>query len=93
MTAGWDDAHKHLSLEPVSCDTSLQVRAVNEKKVTCEVYCLHEEGNTSVHKSKKSRAGIPSMRKPASRERISASVELCETDVCFLHIQLIRTNG
>ena len=24
----------------MSCDTSLQVRAVNEKKVTCEVYCL-----------------------------------------------------
>ena len=24
----------------MSCDTSLQVRAVYEKKVTCEVYCL-----------------------------------------------------
>ena len=32
---------------------------------------------------------IPSMRKPASREIISASVELCETEVCFLYIQLI----
>ena len=32
------------------------------------------------------------MRKPASRERILASVELCETEVCFLHIQLIGTN-
>ena len=32
------------------------------------------------------------MRKPASREIISASVDLCETDVCFLHIQLIGTN-
>ena len=32
------------------------------------------------------------MRKPASREIISASVELCETEVCFLHIQLIGTN-
>ena len=31
-------------------------------------------------------------RKPASRERISASVELCETDVGFLHIQLTGTN-
>ena len=29
------------------------------------------------------------MRKPASREMISASVELCETDVCVLHIQLV----
>ena len=34
----------------------------------------------------------PSMRKPASREMISASVELCETEVCFLHIQLTGTN-
>ena len=32
------------------------------------------------------------MRKPASREIISASVELCETEICFLHIQLIGTN-
>ena len=32
------------------------------------------------------------MRKPASREIISASVELCETEVCFLHTQLIGTN-
>ena len=28
------------------------------------------------------------MRRPASREMISASVEVCETEVCFLHIQL-----
>ena len=35
-----------------------------------------------------SRAGIPSIRKPASREEIiSVSVELWETEVCFLHIQ------
>ena len=33
------------------------------------------------------------MRKPALREIISASVELCETEVCFLHIQLIGTNA
>ena len=32
------------------------------------------------------------MRKPASREMISASVELCETEVCFLHVQLFGTN-
>ena len=32
------------------------------------------------------------MREPASREIISASVELCETEVCFLHIQLVGTN-
>ena len=29
---------------------------------------------------------------PASKEMISDSVELCETVVCFLHIQLIGTN-
>ena len=44
------------------------------------------------HLSKRSRPGIPSMRKPASREINSASVELCETEVCFLHIQLMGTN-
>ena len=48
-----------------------------------------EEWNTSKTKSQRSSAGIPSMRKPASREMISASVELCETEVCFLHIQLM----
>ena len=51
-----------------------------------------EEWNTFITKSQRSRAGIPSMRKPASREIISASVELCETEVCFLHIQLTGTN-
>ena len=50
-----------------------------------------EEWNTSITKSQRSRAGIPSMRKLASREIISASVEMCETEVCFLHIQLIGT--
>ena len=50
------------------------------------------EWNIPITKSQRVRAGIPSMRKPASREIISASVELCETEVCFLHIQLIGTN-
>ena len=53
---------------------------------------LGEEWNTSIAESQRSRAGIPSMRNPASREIISASVEPCETDVCFLHIQLFGTN-
>ena len=39
---------------------------------------------TSITKSQRSRAGIPSMRKPASREITSASVEQCETEVWFL---------
>ena len=40
----------------------------------------------------KSRAGTPSNLNPASKEMISDSVELFETEVCFLHIQLIGTN-
>ena len=43
-------------------------------------------------RSHNSRAGIPSNLNPASKEMISDSVELCETEVCFLHIQLIGTN-
>ena len=43
-------------------------------------------------RSHKSSAGIPSNLNPASKEMISDSVELCETDLCFLHIQLIGTN-
>ena len=50
------------------------------------------EWNTSITKPQRVRAGTPSMRKPASREMISASVVLCETEVCFLHIQLTGTN-
>ena len=53
---------------------------------------LDEECNTSKTKSQRSSAGNPSMRGPASREITSTSVELCETDVCFLHIQLVGTN-
>ena len=34
-------------------------------------------------RSHKSRAGIPSYLNPASKEMISDSVELCETEVCF----------
>ena len=43
-------------------------------------------------RSHKSSAGIPSIIKPASKEMISDSVELCETEVCLLHIQLIGRN-
>ena len=50
------------------------------------------EWSTSITKSQRVRAGIPSIRKPASREMISASVKLCETEACFLHIQRIGTN-
>ena len=43
--------------------------------------------------SQRLRAGIPSMRDPASREIISDSVEQCDTHVCFLHVQLTRTSA
>ena len=42
------------------------------------------EWHTSITKSHRSWARIPSMRKPASREMISASVELCENWSLFL---------
>ena len=51
-----------------------------------------EECNTSLTNSQRSRAGIPSMRRPASEEKTSDSVEPCETEICFLHIQLMGTN-
>ena len=48
---------------------------------------------TLLPNSKDPELGLPSIRrKRASREIISASVELLETEVCFLHIQLIGTN-
>ena len=50
------------------------------------------EWNTPITKSQRWSAGSPSMRKPASRETSSASVKLCEIDVCFLRIQLVGKN-
>ena len=38
------------------------------------------------------KCGYTSILNPASKEMISDSVELQDTDVCFLHIQLIGTN-
>ena len=40
----------------------------------------------------KSNANITFILNPASKEMISDSVEMCETEVCSLHIQLIGTN-
>ena len=47
---------------------------------------------TETIKSHNSRAGNSSNLSPVSREIISDSVELWETAVCFLHIQLNGTN-
>ena len=51
-----------------------------------------EDCNTSMIRSYRSIAGVPSTRKPASEDKTSDSVELCETAVCFLHIQLLGMN-
>ena len=47
---------------------------------------------TKTIRSHNSSAVIPSNLSPVSKEMILDSVELWETDVCFLHIQLIGTN-
>ena len=47
---------------------------------------------TETIRSHNSRAGKPSNLSPASKEMISDSVELRETEVCFLHIQLVGTS-
>ena len=47
---------------------------------------------TETIRSHSSRAGKPSNLSPVSSEIISDSVELCETAVCFLHIQFVGTN-
>ena len=49
------------------------------------------ECNTSITRSHRSRAEMPSMRKPASKDMTSDSVELCGTAACFLHVQLVGT--
>ena len=46
---------------------------------------------TEITKSQRSRASSPSIRNPASKEITSDSVELCETEICFPHIQLSGT--
>ena len=48
--------------------------------------------NTSLTTSQRFKARRPSIRSPAPNEIISDSVELWDTDVCFLHIQLTRTS-
>ena len=53
---------------------------------------LFVERNTSITMPRRSRARNLSMRNPASNEMISDSVELWDTEVCFLHIQLMETN-
>ena len=70
----------------VSCLTS-----VPDAGFIC-VLLLFVERSTSITTSHKSRGGTPSIRSPASNGMISDSPELWDTDVCFLHIQLMVTN-
>ena len=58
----------------------------------CSIWFWFVFPRTATIRSHKSRAGIPSNLNPTSNEMISDSVELCETEVCFLHIQLVGTN-
>ena len=53
---------------------------------------FESECNASIMKFQRSSAGTQSIRNPASKEIFSASVELCETHICFLHIQLMGTD-
>ena len=47
---------------------------------------------TSITMSQRSRAKTSSIRSPLSRKIVTDSVELCETEVCFSHIQLTGIN-
>ena len=53
---------------------------------------LFVESNTSITTTQRSRAKSPSILDPASNKIISESVEQWDTDVCFWHIQLTKTN-
>ena len=55
------------------------------------VFDLKFECHTSITKSQRTSAARRSMRRPASRG-ISDPVELCDTHVCLLHIQLTGTH-
>ena len=57
----------------------------------CENWTF-EFPRTETVRSQKSSAGILSNLNPAAKGMISDSVELCETEVYYLHIQLIGTN-
>ena len=47
------------------------------------------ECHTSITRFHGCRAEMPSMRKPASKDMTPDSVELCDTVVCFLHVQVM----
>ena len=77
-------------LNCVRCWTNFTL--VRTQVSPCFATLIRVSPRTATIRSQKSRAGKPSNLNPASKEVISDSVELCETAVCFLHIQLIGTN-
>ena len=68
-----------------------RVRDVDKFPCTCLLSFVFPWRTVTI-RFHKSSAGTPSNFNPASKEMIYDSVELCETEVCFLHIQLIGTN-
>ena len=96
----WWRAHNPLhSIDQPSCLLlTLQVLVMEWRaSVSCMLVCfgwtlLLVERRNSITTAQRSRASNPSIRNPASREMTSDSLQLCETEVCFLHIQLTGTN-
>ena len=80
--------------ESMSCITSILLWDLFFPLTGCPVRSETWEifPKTETIRSHNSRAGKPSSLNPVSKEIISDSVELWETDVCFLHIHLIGTN-
>ena len=74
----------------------IYVRVVNElhvcslsRPVLYDSDSCSQDDNDQIQKPS---AVTPINLNSASKEMISDSVELCETEVCFMHIQLIGTN-
>ena len=97
--AQFEEQNQHATIQDVSensvCCTFFSDVSLGDRFHSSGLsFCFRSEFecNTSMTKLQRSSAGIPSIRNPASREIIQASVELCDTHVCFLRIQLIGTN-
>ena len=80
--------------ESMSCITSILLRDLFFPFTGCTAQSETWETfpRTETIRSHSSRTINPSYLSPVSKEIISDSVELWETDVCFLHIHLIGTN-
>ena len=92
--ASWRAAWTFEGTESMSFITSISCDVCEHHYLVAPLDLKHEKTfpRTETIRSHNSRAGKPSHLNPVSREIISDSVELWETDVCFLHTQLIGTN-